>query len=369
MESRRVVRQAVSLSLTLLVAAVHGACTPAPPAGTVPAETAAPTASAGAPVAAPRREATAPPAAAAAAAATTPPDRLGTPARPLLGPRRPGVATDAVHDARLERLVRRNLDARVSLPESLLAGRMRAWEGRPPGERVALWAELFLERGDATYCFGPKPGGYVADSLLVQDFRHDCVSFFYRCSELARARTPAEAIRLALDTRFAGGDAARLVSPAGGVDYDDAAHLDYSEDILRTEIWGRDVTREVGEAEPDTAGSSRYAPGAYWFAPAARLRLDRLRDGDHLFFVWDEAHPRGRTMRRDFGLLIGHQGIVQRRGAQVFVIHAASKPLPGLYEGNRIVRVPLREYLRRVDQFKGVMVLRLPEANPPTGSP
>jgi hypothetical protein len=334
--------KSLSIALTLLVAAVYGACAPAPPA---------------------RSDAAAEPPSVAPEAAPAVPAAAPGAAAPGVG-----ISTEAVHDARLDRLVHRNLDPRVSLPETLLASRMRAWAGRPVGERVALWAELFFERGDAVYHFGPKAGGYVAESLLVQDFRHDCVSFFYRCTELARARTPREAIQLALDTRFAGGDAARVVSPAGGVDYGDPAHLDYSEDILRTEIWGRDVTREVGEAEPDAAGSSRYAPGAYWYVPSGRLRYDRLRDGDHLFFVWDETNERGRRMRRDYGLLIGHQGIVRRRGDEVFVVHAASKPLPGVYEGNRIVRAPLRTYLRRVETFKGVMISRLPEANPPTGS-
>jgi hypothetical protein len=64
-------------------------------------------------------------------------------------------------------------------------------------------------------------------------------------------------------------------------------------------------------------------------------------------------------MRREYGLVIGHQGIVQRRGDEVSVIHAAQSDLPGEYEGNRIVRVPLSTYLRRVESFKGIIVTRI----------
>jgi hypothetical protein len=46
----------------------------------------------------------------------------------------------------------------------------------------------------------------VGDSLLVQDHKFDCVLLFYRCTELARAGTPRDAVLLALGTRFAGGD-------------------------------------------------------------------------------------------------------------------------------------------------------------------
>ena len=100
-------------------------------------------------------------------------------------------------------LVTRNLDATVSLPTDVLTEHMRRWQNRPVGERIALWAELFHERGDATYRFGLLEGGYVKDGLLVQDFKPDCVLFFYRCTDLARSQTPEEAVLRALETRFA----------------------------------------------------------------------------------------------------------------------------------------------------------------------
>jgi hypothetical protein len=275
---------------------------------------------------------------------------------------RPDTRGAEVAPARLAALVRRNSSPAVSLPETLLAARIREWRARSPGERVALWANLFATRNDNTYCFGPKPGCYVGDSLLVQDYKLDCVSLFYRCNELARADSPRDAILLALSTRFASGMPDRVVAPSGAVDYDDASHLDYSEDFAAAGFWGRDATREVGDAIPDAAGTSRYPPGSRWFIPKDRIRFDRLRDGDLLLFVLDETNAKAQALRRDYGLLVGHQALADVDGEVVYQIHAAQSPLSGVYEGNRVVRVPLGTYLQRVERFKGIMVVR-PEAN------
>lgn len=260
---------------------------------------------------------------------------------------------------RFERLVARNLNAAVSLPETLLANRIAAWRELPVGERVGRWAKLFADRGDNAYCFGPKPGGYVAESLLVQDFKHDCVSLFYRSTELARAASPKDALADALALRFAGGDPDRFLRPTGAVDYDDPAHLDYSEDILRGGRYGRDVTREVGEAVPERPGTSRYPAGSFHYIPKERLRYEGLQEGDLLYFVLNEANEKAAKLRNDYGLLVGHQGIVHREGDTVYLVHAAQSDLAGVYTGNRVVHVPLRTYLERLDRFKGLFVGRL----------
>jgi hypothetical protein len=261
---------------------------------------------------------------------------------------------------RASAVMRRNLNPAVSLPETLLANRMAAWRTRPLGERVSLWARLFASRTDNTYLFGLKQGGYVADSLLVQDHKLDCVLLFYRCTELARAVSPQQAIEIALGTRFAGGDPRQVVSSAGGVNYDNPAHLDYSLDIVRSGTWGRDVTHEVGDAVADSTGLEHSAPGTFWYVPTEKLHPERLHDGDLLFFVLNEKTEHGRKMR-DMGIKIGHQGIAHVEGGTAYTIHAAAKPLTGVYEGNRVVEVPLLTYLRRVDNFKGVIVTRLDE--------
>jgi len=266
---------------------------------------------------------------------------------------------------RWDRLEARNLHSAVSLPETLIANRIKAWRRLPVGERVARWARLFASRNDNVYCFGPKPGGYTAESLLVQDYKFDCVSLFYRTTELAQASSARQALHIAFDTRFKGVDLTRWPSPTGAVSYDDSVHLDYSEDMLRTGIWGREVTADVGVDIPDAAGSSRYAPGSYAFIPKDNLRYENLKSGDLLYFVLDEKNEKARTLREKYGLLVGHQGIVDRDGDTVYLIHAAQSDLPGVYTGNRVVRVPLRTYLDRVERFKGLMVSRL-EATPET---
>jgi hypothetical protein len=276
----------------------------------------------------------------------------------------PGIASQ-VPGPRWERLVQRNLDPAVSLPETLISNRIAAWRRLPAGERVARWARLFASRTDNVYCFGPKPGGYTAESLLVQDFKHDCVSLYYRTTELARAASARDALRLAYGTRFADVNPSAWPAPTGAMNYDDPAHLDYSEDMIRTGLWGADVTKEVGVAIPDAAGTSRYAAGTYDFIPKSKLRYGKLRSGDLLYFVLDEANEKARTLREKYGLLVGHQGIVDRDGDTVYVIHAAQSDLPGIYAGNRVVRVPLRTYLDRVERFKGVMISRLEEPAQP----
>lgn len=260
---------------------------------------------------------------------------------------------------RLERLLRRNLAPAVSLPDTLLAARIAAWKALPVGERIARWAELFVERRDNVYCFGPKAGCYVGDSLLVQDYKLDCVSLFYRCSELARATSPRDAVLLALTTRFAGGPADAVVQPSGAVDYDNPAHLDYSEDFAATGLWGRDVTHEVGVDVAETPGTSRYPAGTCRFIPKNKIRFDRLRDGDLLLFVLDETNDKARKLRENYGLLVGHQAIVRVENGIVYQIHAAQADLPGVYTGNHVVKVPIRTYLARLEKFKGIIVLRM----------
>jgi hypothetical protein len=260
----------------------------------------------------------------------------------------------------LDRMLARNLAPAVSLPTPLIEQHMQEWRDRPVGARIALWADLFRARGDATYRFGLLEGGYVADGLLVQDFKPDCVLFFYRCTDLARSSPAPQAILRALESRF-GGATPAPVDSLGRVDYDNAAHIDFSLDIVRSGRWGRDVTREVGVAIADAAGTSRYPAGSFEYIPSAQLREHNLRDGDHLFFVLDEASQRGRKLRTEYGLVVGHQGIAHIVGDEVYVIHAASKDLPGVYTGNQVVRVLLRTYLERVDSHKGLLVTRVEE--------
>lgn len=235
---------------------------------------------------------------------------------------------------------------------------LRAEQELPTAARVGLWARRFLAADGIRYVFGPAPDGYVAERELIRDHRQDCVSLLYRCGELARARDAADAVAVALRTRFAGADPGAVVDAEGRVDYDHASHLDYSLDMIRSGHWGADVTAQVGAARPDTVGTSRYPAGSFAFVRKADLREDALREGDVAWFVLDAAVPAARRLRDQHGLVIGHIGLVISEEGRPWLVHAAVSGLPGWYEGGTVVKVPLGEYLARVERFAGVMVTR-----------
>ena len=101
-----------------------------------------------------------------------------------------------------------------------------------------------------------------------------------------------------------------------------------------------------------------YGAGSVRYLPTKAIRWEKLRSGDIVYFVSDERTPAGKKTR-DVGAIIGHLGIIKIEGGQVYLIHAASQGLTGLYEGGRIVKVPLKTYLERVETFKGIMLTRV----------
>lgn len=242
----------------------------------------------------------------------------------------------------------------AAVEDSLLA----AEQSLPTAARVGLWARRFLAGTGITYVFGPSPGGYVAGRDLVRDHRQDCISLLYRCGELARARDHRDAVAVALATRFAGADPESVVAADGSVDYDSPAHLDYSLDMIRSGHWGQDVTAQVGVAAADTVGTSRYPAGSFAYVPKAALDVAALREGDVVWFVLDPGVPSVRKLRDQYGLVIGHVGLVIVEDGQPWLVHAAVSGLSGRYEGGTVVKVPLAEYLGRVEKFAGVMVTR-----------
>ena len=243
----------------------------------------------------------------------------------------------------------------VAAEDSLLA----AEQSRPASERVGLWARRFLTAEGVRYLFGPSPDGYVAERALVRDHRQDCISLLYRCVELARARDHRDAVAVALGTRFAGADPESVVDAEGRVDYDNPAHLDYSLDMIRSGHWGREVTASVGAAVTDTVGTSRYPAGSFSYVPKVRLDAAALREGDVVWFVLDPGAASARKLRDQYGLVIGHVGLVIVEDGRPWLVHAAVSGLSGWYEGGTVVKVPLTEYLGRVEKFAGVMVTRM----------
>lgn len=243
----------------------------------------------------------------------------------------------------------------VAVEDSLLS----AEQGLPAGVRMGLWARRFLAADGVRYLFGPSPDGYVAERALVRDHRQDCISLLYRCGELARARDHRDAVAVALGTRFAGADPESVVDAEGRVDYENPSHLDFSLDMIRSGHWGREVTAAVGAAVPDTVGTSRYPAGSFAYVPKVRLDAAALREGDVVWFVLDPGVASARKLRDQYGLVIGHVGLVIVEDGRPWLVHAAVSGLSGWYEGGTVVKVPLTEYLGRVEKFAGVMVTRM----------
>jgi len=231
----------------------------------------------------------------------------------------------------------------------------------PVADNVGFWARYFEARDDIVYCFGPGDGGYVAQSCLVLDNRQDCISLLYRCSELARSADLNESVGWALRTRFAGASLASFVSNSGSVNYDHPAHLDFSLDMIRSGIWGSDITRAMSGAVLDGVGTARYPASSFSYIASDSLVLSELHEGDVAWLVLDEKNEKSAKLRSEYGLVIGHVGLVVMEGGEPWLVHAASSDLPGYYQGGTVVKVPLKTYLERVDKFAGLMVTRFME--------
>ncbi len=257
-------------------------------------------------------------------------------------------------------MVRRNLDNGAVLPSGVIDSVMKSLDGKSIGEKTASWARYFRARGDVQYVFGRAPGGYATQGLLAQDFATDCVLFMYRTTELARSTSAEEAIQFAFGTRFYGASVENSVKDDGRVEYDDPSVLQFAEDMLKSGVWGKDVTVECGNALTDAVGSSRVPADTLQYLPANNIDYDKLQDGDILWFIGDEGRA-GAVEERMKGTLIHHLGICSREGAEAYLIHPASVPMQGEYETTGVARVALRTYLSRVGRFKGILVTRLVE--------
>jgi hypothetical protein len=257
-------------------------------------------------------------------------------------------------------MVRYNLDNPAVVPSAVLDSVAARLASRRLGERTVAWARWFHDQGSVRYGYGRDPGGYVTEGRLCQDFVTDCVLFMCRVSELARSASAREAVQFAFGTRFYGASVEEAIAEDGRVKYDVPAHLEYSEDMIKSGIWGADVTSECGAALRDTVGSSRVPPDTLSYLPSPAIGYDHLQSGDFVWFVGDENEPGAREARAG-GTLIHHIGILERTAGELFLIHPASRPLPGLYAEPGLRRLPLAVYLARVGRFKGIVVTRLLE--------
>ncbi len=262
--------------------------------------------------------------------------------------------------ARFETMVRYNLDNPHTLPSAEIDSLMQTIQGKPVGDRIAFWADTFYRDGRARYVFGLDPDGYVTEGRIVDDFQTDCVLFLYRMTELGRSSSAQEAVQFAFGTRFFSAGVNDAILPDGRVRYDHPSHLDYSEDMLKSAIWGRDITSSIGPLQADP-GNDRFPAGSLSYVPKDKINYSALRSGDIVYFVTDEKTPKGLEARSGKGGLIGHIGIILREGDETYLIHAARRGLAGYYDGGKVEKIPLRTYLERVDVFKGVDVARVEE--------
>jgi len=209
------------------------------------------------------------------------------------------------------------------------------------------------------YRFGLDENGYVSLGRLFTNGNYDCVSFMYRCTEMARAESIRDNLSWALRTRFAGAHPDSVVDAAGRVDYERPEHLDYSLDMIRSGIWGRDISAEVGVVRGDDIGTSRYGAKSFGWVPAEALDHSKLRPGDIVWLVLNPKNSKARKLRDDYGLVVGHLGLMSIQEGRPVLVHAASSDLAGEYRGGQVVAVDLATYLNRVDRYAGVIITRI----------
>ena len=123
-----------------------------------------------------------------------------------------------------------------------------------------------------------------------------------------------EAVQFAFGTRFYGASMAKAVLEDGRVNYDDPVHLEYSEDMIKSGIWGADVS---GGVRRRPARCDRLLPRARRTrcatCPPAGIDYTKLQSGDIVWFVGDENEP-GAVEKRREGTMIHHIGILAREG-------------------------------------------------------
>lgn len=229
------------------------------------------------------------------------------------------------------------------LPDEEIQRLQTLWEGRPVGERIALWAEKFV---GVPYDNDPA-GEYVSRETIVTDERMDCMYLTFRVVELALSHSPEEAIQIALDKRF---HSKGVLQNGRVTNYDD--RFEYGEDMVESGKWGREVTSKVGK--PVKIKGSRGREFTEILSPNDLIKgMRRLKSGDILFFAT-------RPEKRKVGEIVGHIGIVKvehtgkhSESREVFLIHASGTK----GRGGAVKKVSLKEYVSKMD-FPGVKITR-----------
>jgi hypothetical protein len=213
----------------------------------------------------------------------------------------------------------------------------RTSAGWSVGERIAFWAEQFIDTP-----YDPDPQGeYVNRKVLIADERVDCMYHAFRSVELALGKDPKDSVDIALEKRFHG----KGVLQGGKVEnYDD--RFRYGEDMLDSGKWGREITSELGELFTIRGERGRDRVSIIRKADIPKM-LGSLRTGDIIFFVKDPA-------KRVSGEIVGHVGIIKAEEEKVYLISAFGQK----NKGGRVKKTIFSEYSSRMP-FIGIRVSRL----------
>lgn len=222
------------------------------------------------------------------------------------------------------------------MPDTDIALFQKEIADRPLGERIAFWAEKFL---DIPYDADPL-GEYVRGKVIVADERVDCMYLTFRAAELAIGKDPADALRIALDKRFK--EKGRIEN-GKILNYED--RFEYGEDMLESGKWGREITPELGETDV-ILGSRRKGKVVIVTGRNIMKNIDLLMSGDIVFFV---NFP-GKTVS---GEIVGHIGFIKKETDNVYLIHASGSK----NKGGKVKKVLFSDYAATMP-FIGIRVSR-----------
>lgn len=227
------------------------------------------------------------------------------------------------------------------LSDAEIASFQKELESKPVGERIAFWAEKFVGTP-----YDPDPlGEYVTKGVIVTDEHVDCMYLSFRAVELSLAKTPSEAILIALDKRFI--DKGKLVD-GKVVNYEN--RFQYGEDMLDSGKWGREITEDIGLIT-EIKGSRGREKVRVISKETMQTLLDtgkspHFQSGDLLFFVKSPD-------KRITDEIVGHIGIVKKEDSTLYLIHASGIK----NQGGIVKKVLLPEYIKSMP-FMGVRISR-----------
>lgn len=236
----------------------------------------------------------------------------------------------------------KKIPAEMTADEIMIAQSLAA--ELPLGRRIAYWAARFI---GTPYDTDPL-GLYVRTNRIIADEKADCMYLTFRAVELARSRTPGQAVDQALALRFM--TQGRLVD---GLVQNYGERFEYGEDMVFSGKWGRNITDELGTTT--TVNGSRGRDEVIILpkiALASRPVQKQLQDGDIIYWVKD---PRKRVV----GEIVAHLSFVRLKDGKAHLIHASgTKDRSSKPGGGMVKEVLMADYLRDT-RFIGAFVTRI----------